>query len=303
MVRSWCQQWAVGAIGLTSLFLPVFCRADVVWLKNGERREGLVVSQSKETIELADQVELAGRHIEVIPLTEVLIYLQTIDLRRLEELDPRFPYGYLDLADELARFPEDKLARELMRRLYLTCLTLDDAQTRHSSRLALVNLLAEDELHFLDLQGAGVLAETSPSPPRTRFVATRHDLDGLQDLLVHMRRESWEQAEELMREPRIRATQQQWGSVVTWGEIMESIGQRELSEKRLLQILRLEVALREVVAPLEVKGQAENWQASGWLPLPLDTGGAPFERRFGFEPRENVFRDGRWQNPTTIANQ
>ncbi|MBX3417414.1 MAG: hypothetical protein KF851_07430 [Pirellulaceae bacterium] len=269
---------------------------DVVWLKSGERREGLVVAHSETSFEISDRIELADRQIEIIAAQEVDTWLQTIDLQRLEKLDPRFPWTYFELADELARFPNDRLAADLMRRLYFICLTLDDRATRQSAKLALKKLLSAEDQKYLEAFEDPDSVDESANIKRPKVVATRDDLDGLQTLLVSIRREDWDQAERLLQVARIRVAQQHWGRIVPWGELVETVTQRRTTDKRLLLLLRLEEAISTAVAPMEIEINPENWLATGWLPIEPETGLSQFSKRFGIDPTANVFRNGSWEH-------
>lgn len=92
-------------------------------------------------------------------------------------------------------------------------------------------------------------------------------------------------------------TQHHWSRIVSWGELVDAVAQRSLTDKRLLQTLRHEEALGTVVAPLEVGIDAENWQATGWLTARYESGLSNFIERFGFDPTKKVFRNGRWERP------
>ncbi len=271
--------------------------ADVVWLKSGEQRFGAIVSETSAGLLLADRLETPGQTSELIPWSDIDDRLRTIDIERLSRLEPHTPYAYLELADELARFPQDQVANQLMKRLYFICLFLGDDAVQQSAELALRSALEPSEhtslAPWLTMRGGSTREQPADEP----FLATRTDITDLQKLIRAIRSEAWKDANELMTNTRLQATLEHWSSIICWTELEGIVQRQELSERSLLKLLQLSERLTDVVTPMTVTRDSSNWYASGSRRVAWPPSLAEFIEKSGIDPRQTIFRDGVWIAP------
>lgn len=271
--------------------------ADVVWMKSGEQRCGVILSETSAGVLLADRLETPEQTTELIPWSEIDDRLRTIDIERVIRLEPNSPYAYLELADELARFPRDRVANQLMKRLYFLCLFLGDEAIQKSAELALRSALEPSERDslapWLNSRGLSRRDQSADEP----FIATRTDITDLQKLIRAIRSEAWEDAKSLMTNTRVQATLEHWSSIICWTELEGIVQRQQLSEQSLLKLLGLSERLNDVVVPMSVIFDSATWYASGSSRVAWPPSLTEFIEKSGIDPRQTIFRDGVWIAP------
>lgn len=274
---------------------------DLVWMKSGEQRSGVIISETSGGVLLADRLENDQQTTELIPFRDIDDRVRTIDIERLSRLEPNSPYAYLELADELARFPQDRVARQLMKRLYFICLFFDDVAIQQSAELALRSALEPNERASLAPWLTTRGEPTGEQPADEPFIATRTDITDWQKLIRAICSEAWKDANELMTNVRLQATLEHWSSIICWTELEGIVQRQQLSEQSLLKLLQLSEQLNDVVTPMTVTVDSATWYASGSRRVAWPPSLAEFMEKSGMDPRQTIFRDGVWIAPQATS--
>ncbi len=292
------QRWRFLTVFILVLTVSTGGRSDVVWLTSGEVLYGVVLLETDESITIADHLESAIRQTTEIPRSEVNTFLRTIDLKKLEMLDPQSPNSYRELVEDLARFPHDPHARELARRLSLIGLTLADHNLRRDFHLSLQESFDQADRKRLDEIVEASLERVQGEKGALPFTATQTDVDQLLKLVQAIRRESWETAGQLLENSRVRQTHENWLQIITWLEIETAFEMRQISRIVLLKLLKLEFELASARTPLAVARPANlDWQACGAAEFRGNAELPTIKREFGIDPQQSVFRSGAWVKP------
>lgn len=276
------------------------------------------------------QLRADGRSEDVaIPKGEIEELLHTVDPERLAALDPARPQDYREYADELAEKKLDPEARDAAMRLYVIAADLGSrtpisSRTRESSdpnshefgyelaHAPLLGLIAlarspEEEARFraaaylsdprhdtsLLKVPTAIASSAAPSNP----AAQRKLLDAVQQI----RRGKGAVAARTITQPDIAAELAAARAIVTKEEFVRLCKTKELDDGELKTLLTLELALETALFPPPTTASSAKDAARSWSQLlaqpqptlrPLN-----LEHLTEFNPRECVYREGKWVEP------
>ncbi len=296
--------------------------ADVVWI-NGQSTpmSGQIVASTPEQIELRvfENGEL-GR-VEKIARSRIEQLITNIDTQRLEQLSPENPAGYRDYAEELASQRIDPAARKLAQRLYLIAASISsggNGTSREICNSAMAGLISLSEseadrgrllmLRFLISPDADAM-DVVPASKRSIPGSAEHAKLML-ELVQSIRMENSDHAVKLLSSENNREIFQKWSDICSLEEIDRIAGVNRPSKPQLSKLLQIELQILTNASastgetPEAVpSGRQFNWgdfatQGSGFL------GVVPsFENITAMDPRESVYRSGRWLRPESRSNQ
>ncbi len=241
--------------------------------------------------------------------------VQTVKAERLQELKPEAPRAYRDYAEELAAKKDDPEARDMAIRLFLIAASLDPDGLGRSCMLAAAPLGRDHQeerrfkalAYLLDpkhdkesLKDGSRTAPPDPtlSPEWKTFIAA----------LKAYRKGNYAEAVKLANEPGVPRCFADAAGFLTHKEFVAKCsapenpkGSPDAASELVRKIVRLELRYEESSAPLKMDPKAGNiggpWQAATGAggrvaPPPL-----ALEALTEFDPRESVFRAGKWQRP------
>lgn len=301
-MTQWCWRSVSWWGALLALGWPValgcrVARADVLVPRSGPPLVGRLVERNERTVVFRERVEL-GKYVERrVPTPECLTVVVTIDDARLQTLNPERPEEYAALAEELALVPADLEARDLAIRLSLIAGRLGDEELRRQALLQLIHLARtpEEEIKFRKL---AYLVE--PSLDRTVLEAVRQvrPVAGAEDLAAALRvvqalRQSRTAVAQLeLQKPQVQQALEPWARWCPLEQLQRFATTRQRSTEELLQLLKLEYAIRQSAA-----GWPDRFGDNSW--------GEQIENATVFQPtwdnvsefraEENRYMNGQWR--------
>jgi hypothetical protein len=278
----------------------------VVVYKRGSNKPitGHLVRQDEREVVIRDEASAGLKEI-VIPRGEIEDLIETVSAARLEALDPSRPQEYREYAEELAEKKLDPEARLMAVRLFQIAAWLDPAKTGHGALLGLVSVArpGAEEARFraaaylFDPGHDKALLErsTAISPGQSEH----SPVHGLLEALRLLRRGHGAQARAAVSAPAIGEELAAQQGLLSRDEFLAACAAKELTDEQLRQVLELELSLES-----RLQGGNErtlttlaSWndsvRAGNLAPLPQ----LQFDRLTEFNPRESVFRNGKWQPP------
>lgn len=305
MARTNCGWLAV----LFLLLLFVKQAAAVVVYKRGANRPvaGHLVRESASEIVLREETPAGPRDV-VIRRSEIEDLIETVSPERLAALDPARPHEYREYAEELAEKKLDPEARQMGVRLFQIAAWLDPAKTGRGALLGLVSLARtrDEEARFraasflFDPRHDKALLGKDLPPGR---VTGKRDESPQQSLLHALRLLRHGHGPQARGAIAVAATGDELEThrgILRREEFLAACGAKELSSEQLRKVLELELALEgrlqgrgELPAATTIASWSDTVRGQDLAPLlPLD-----FVKLTGFDPRECLFRDGKWQQP------
>jgi hypothetical protein len=212
---------------------------------------------------------------------------------------------YRDYAEELAEKRRDPEAAAVSLRLYLIAAYLAPESLGRSSLLGMLNLAdspAEERkyramAYLLDPQhDKRILREAGQAAPTTD-AADEETTTMLIAALRAARRGDQRTLANMLKRPSFREALQQWPSGLSYDEFANL--PEELPPETLARLLQLELVLSRQSRPEgpEDEEQSASWswivQRDGTEPVPSLT----LETLTQYDPRDCVFRDGKWIRP------
>ena len=224
-------------------------------------------------------------------------------VERLAMLEPARPAGYRDYAEELWARRRDPEARDMAIRLYLIAAWLDREHLGRSALLGLVSLArsAEEERKFreaLYLIDPRSPLEALQGPPTTSAI----DASAAHELLRAMRllrTGKGTTARALVEKPAVAKLLESYSRLMTKAEFNAAVGQSVLSPRELRQTLLLELEMESLVHPglgselSATLAWSRELQGTGSQAVPS----LSLETLTEFDPRQCLYRDGKWQTP------
>ena len=290
--------------------------ADVVWV-NGQAKPlfGQIVSKTAEQIGFQVFEDGKPGRIEKIDRSRIEQLISNIDTQRLEQLSPDKPADYRDYAEELASQRADPAARQLAHRLYVIAAANSegDHQTaveiRNSALAGLISIADSDTdrarlqmLRFLVSPDVDQVESLSESKTAASYSEDQAQL--MLKLVQAIRMENSEQAIELLSSQDNRAIFQSWSEICSLEELNRIARVNRPSQPQLSKLLRIELQILSSTdastseTPIAIEtGRRQNWgdfatQVSGLLSeVPS------FENVTSVDPRQSVYRAGRWVRP------
>lgn len=308
-------------IAIAFLLLVVVCCihssvADVVWV-DGQAKPlyGQIISNTPEQIDL--QVFENGKlgRIEKISRSRIEQFISNIDTQRLEKLSPDKPADYRDYAEELASQRADPAARQLAHRLYVIAAANSEGdnetanEIRNSALAGLISIADSDAdrarlqlLRFLvspDVDQVETFSESKSAAPYSEDQAQL-----MLKLVQAIRKENFEQAVEMLSSRDKQAVFQIWSKTCSLEELNRIARVNRPSKPQLSKLLRIELQILSSADPLTGEtpstlpsGRRQSWgdfatQGTGFLSVVPS-----FENVTSIDPRNSVFRSGRWVKP------
>ena len=275
----------------------------VVVYKRGSSKPiaGHLVRQDDREVVIRDE-GAAGLKDIVIPRGEIEDLIETVSPARLAALDPSRPREYREYAEELAEKKLDPEARLMAVRLFQIAAWLDAAKTRHGALLGLVSVArpGAEEARF---RAAAYLFD--PGHDKTflgKTVATGAKDDpvhGLLEALRLLRRGHGPQARAAISAPAIGDELAAHQGILSRDEFLAACTAKELSDEQLRKVLDLELSLesRQRGGGERAETTLASWndsiRAGNLAPIPS----LRFDQLTEFDPRECVYRGGKWQQP------
>lgn len=280
----------------------------IVIYKKGSSKPiaGPVVRQNGNEVVVREETATGVRDV-IVPRSEIEDLIETVSPERLAELDPSRPQEYREYAEELAEKKLDPEARQMAVRLFQIAAWLDPAKTGHGALLGLVAIArpGEEEARYraaaylfdprhnkalLGQDSAPVKAAKDADPVKTL-------LEGLRQL----RRGRDQQARAALAAPAVTEELAAYPAILTREEFLAASTARELSDEQLRKVLELELTLdsrlgagADTLAETTLTSWTDAIRTGNLSPLPS----LQFDKLTGFDPRESVFRQGKWQRPT-----
>ena len=299
---------------LLVLFLCPARQADaVVVYKRGSNKPiaGHLIRESNKEVVVREETPAGEERDVVIPKSEIEDLIETVSPQRLAALDPARPQEYREYAEELAEKRLDPEARLTAVRLFQIAAWLDPAKTGRGALLGLVSLArsGEEEARFRAAaylfdprHDKALLGQASSSA----LSGPRRDEDPAQSLLaaLHLlRRGHGLQARAAATTGKTAEELESYNGIMTREEFLAACSVKELSDNQLRKVLELELALDS-----RLQGRSEQPLATtiaSWSDVVRGGSLAPlqslsFDKLTPFDPRESVFRGGKWQRPDAI---
>jgi hypothetical protein len=243
--------------------------------------------------------------------------IHTVDPARLASLDPDRPQDYREYADELAEKKLDPEARDAALRLYVIAAHVGEASRlpkddqAHAAMLGLIALARspEEEARF---RAAAYLADprhdpallrpaSGVAPPRAAGSSDQAARHKLLEAVHHARRGKGDVAGRLIERPEMAAELESVASIVTKDDLLRICRTKDLDDGQLKTLLKLELALDATLAPESASSSAAQGDARSWSQLLKKP--QPAQRPLNlahlteFDPRQSVYREGKWVEP------
>lgn len=303
--------WSVDSDRILRLLLATACwlslfgeSAAVVVFEQGKPQPtvGYLVREEPDRIVLREVLPDGNQVTRSILRGDISELLIAVSAQRLERLHPADPNAYRDYAEELAAKHKDPDARQTGLRLYLIAAYLEPQRLGRSCLLGMLPLARnrQEERRFramaylLDPQHDRSLLKPVPQPAGG---GSPGEDSGMLKAVRAMRRGQRRMALAIADREPVRAEFQHFSDVMSW-EQFHSIGD-EIGPEMLRKLLVLEWMLTR--SPDEVAAAergtvwsqlADRQQLAPVLPLTLET-------LTEFDPRECLYRHGRWVRPET----
>ena len=305
------ERISFGCTFLAAILLsqPVFA---VVVYKKGSNKPiaGQLVRQNGNEVVVRDE-SAAGLKEVVIPRGEIEDLIETVSPERLVALDPSRPREYREYAEELAEKKLDPEARQMAVRLFQIAAWLDPAKTGRGALLGLVSVArsGEEEARFRAAaylfdprHDKALLGQTSA--PAGKGKKEEDPVQGLLEALRQLRRGHSQQARAALAPPAVSDELEAHKGILTREEFLAACSAKELSDEQLRKILELELALDSRLSGRgEVRAQTTlaSWNDAVGSGNLAAVPALQFDKLTPFDPRECVFRQGKWQRP--MANK
>lgn len=280
----------------------------IVIYKKGSNKPiaGPVVRQNGNEVVVREETPTGVRDV-IVPRSEIEDLIETVSPERLAELDPSRPQEYREYAEELAEKKLDPEARQMAVRLFQIAAWLDPAKTGHGALLGLVAIArpGEEEARYraaaylFDPRHNKALLGQETAPAKAAKEAD--PVQALLEALRQLRRGRDQQARAALAPPVVSEELAAYPAILTREEFLAASTARELSDEQLRKVLDLELTLdsrlrggADKLAETTLTSWNDAIRTGNLSPLPA----LQFDKLTGFDPRECVFRQGKWQRPT-----
>jgi hypothetical protein len=279
---------------------PMTAGGDIVVMRDGTVRVGLVEGQDAEHVRLAERTADGHRDVRQIPVGDTVEVIRTIDHERLARLDPSAPREYALYAEELARFKGDPEAVELAIRLLVIAAYWGDEAAQRASLLTLVVLArSPDErarleaLADLPNREATLRTDGSTGSAQGEPIALSPDVAERARAAVRaVRQGDPPTAERLLAEEDVCRALASLDDCPDVADLIAWSAADNIGAAELVRLLRAELSLAG--RPTQVaQRDAEAWEAAEaqhsvsapWVAIDTVT---------EFDPRQAWYRDGQW---------
>ncbi|QDU73135.1 hypothetical protein Pan97_01020 [Bremerella volcania] len=241
---------------------------------------------------------------------EIDLLLQPVSPSRLSQLSPDNPKAYREYAEELVEKTTDPEAVETAKRLFMIAAHLDPKAQGRSALLGMTPLM-NDAQGVKQLRAMAYLIDPSHDASllegQQQAVATGAALDEslrqeVIKVLQMLRHGERADARQQLQRDEIRSAMRQGTSKITPDECLALVQglcpgceQGKIPAYMLQKLVAAELELSTSQATDEVKPQWGFFLDSSFQkPLPV----LSLAKAIGFDPRQCVYRDGKWVEPT-----
>ena len=291
--------------------------ATVVLKSDVEPVRGYFVSENAQGVILRVKGTDGKLSDRFISRESIDIVLRPVDERRLAALHPDRPREYRDYAEELSEKRVDPEARETSLRLYLMAAYLAPEELGKSALLGMTPLARNPTevrriraLAFMldperDQKLLKSVAASSEAAVETQ-VSESPQVNLLLRALELLRRGRHQEANRLIRRPGIAELLDEHGDILTFEEFIEACADRasrgpEPPSSLVARILKLELRLLDgrfgdgaSDVTSDVSGPTLGWGELAPEQYRDVITELSLETLTEFDPRENLYRDGRW---------
>lgn len=279
----------------------------IVIYKKGSNKPiaGPLVRQNGNEVVVREESATGVRDV-IVPRSEIEDLIETVSPERLAELDPSRPQEYREYAEELAEKKLDPEARQMAVRLFQIAAWLDPAKTGHGALLGLVAIARPGEeesryraaAYLFDPRHNKALLGQDVAPAKT--AKETDPAQALLEALRQLRRGHDQQARTALAAPGVSEVLAAYPAILTREEFLLACAARDLSDEQLRKVLELELTLDSRLrggADKPAETTLASWndaiRTGNLSPIPA----LQFDKLTGFDPRECVFRQGKWQRP------
>ncbi|TWT39656.1 hypothetical protein [Blastopirellula retiformator] len=247
-----------------------------------------------------------------IPLSDVEDVLETVSPTRLAELRPDDPNGYRNYAEELAQKKVDPEARETALRLFLIAARLDSARLGKSSLLGMTAIARSAEegnrfqamAYLLDPEHDAQLIQKRHAVQ----LASPERLDEWTDLIItglrKLRGGDYRSARAILKKPDIAKSFDSIVAEITYEEALAVLNKTcpGCEGGRIPLPMMRKMVLAELALLPETHDSSDTESVPEWSELTATENHKPLtaltlETITEFDPRNSVFRQGKWETP------
>jgi len=282
-------------------------RAVVVYKKGSNKPvAGHLVRQNGNEVVVRDESSSGLKEI-IIPRSEIEDFIETVSAERLATLSPSRPQEYREYAEEVAEKKLDPEARQTAVRLFQIAAWLDPAKTGRGALLGLVSVArpGEEEARFRvaaylfdPRHERALLGQISAAAGKSK--QEDDPVQKLLEALRQLRRGRGQQARAAIAPPAVNDELTAHQGILSREEFLAACSAKELSDEQLRKILELELTLDSRLSGRgEERAQTTlaSWndavRAGNLAAVPS----LQFDKVTPFDPRESVYRQGKWQRP------
>ena len=283
-------------------------RGAIIVLKNqAEPVLGLIVRQEKGQLVVKVRDESGKLRDQTLERKEVAEIIETVSPQRLQALNPKSPEAYRDYAEELAAKQRDWEARETAIRLYAIAFHLERAKLGKSALRGLISLARspQEEQQFraalFILDPRQILDDLPTSKNAAEVKKERNRWEETLRGVQLLRRGQGAAARPIFAKAEVAKVLQGYEAFISRSELETACKEISLTDRRLRQLLLLELALESHRAPPAEQSLLEDvspaWgsdlQSGGNNPVPV----IDLDRLTEFDMRQTIYRDGKWIAP------
>lgn len=291
---------------LVAILLMVQPAYAVVVYKKGSSKPvaGHLVRQNGNEVVIRDESAPGLKEI-IIPRSDIEDLIETVSAERLVALDPSRPREYREYAEELAEKQLDPEARLMAVRLFQIAAWLDPEKTGRGALLGLVSVArpGAEEARFRAAaylfdprHDKALLGQTPANGGREKKVDD--PVQGLLEALRLLRRGHGQPARAALALPAVSDELNAHQGILSREEFLAASSSKELSDEQLRKVVELELALdskmhggEEQRAQTTLASWNDDVRAGNLAAIPT----LQFDKLTPFDPRECVFRQGKWQ--------
>ena len=298
--RCWLG-WILGMILLTTSAPDV--QADVVWLKDSaEPRYGRVIGVDERQLTFDVRNEAGEYERKTFAMDSVADWVITVDVARLERLDPGRPDMYRDYGEELVTARADPEAQALaVRLLTIAAYQADRAGNRDLRDSAIRNLAAaarsDAERTMVERLGQAYGLTLRPPvrgwPPSISPAAARP----IALLVKVVRLEQWKPAVSLLTQRSIQRSWERADFPLSWDDLVRLVNDQTLPASALETLVWIELAVDGAPPPAQGRENDAPWSSQAIQDDVRDRLVPDLRHWSSIDPERSVYRGGQWVVP------
>ena len=284
--------------------------AVIVFQKNqDEPIRGFLIHEDGIHIEVHEPLPSGEVRKHVLPRVSIEDIIRAVEPERLAALTPESPEGYRSYAEDLAGKTEDPEARAMAIRLYLIAAYLDPEELGRSCLLGMAGLArTPKEERAFRAMAFSLDPDHDPSllkAPKTTVAdfsgITDNDRQALRTALQLLRTGKLEEARRYFQRPSVQAAATYYAHIISESEFQEAMrAAGRLTPRLLRKFLTLEITL-STTSPTTVSDEPLAFAPWSQLVAREDTQPTISQTLTAlteFDPRQTIYRDGKWQMAT-----